>query len=264
LEIAVQCGDHLLAHALQMPRGLGWNPQPANPGPLTGFSHGAAGISWALLELAAKTCEDRFRTAASEGIAYERSLFSAKACNWPDLRVGEAPGVDSARDPAFVVAWCHGAPGIGLARLQCRRHLKDPLLDTEIEAAVKTTLANGFGANHSLCHGDLGNLELLRGAADSFPASPWAATADRVTTGILSDIKQGGWRCGNPLTVESPGLLTGIAGIGYGLLRCAEPHSVPSVLMLACPSPVRQGCVAAAMGNLPPIRDVRHTSRLPD
>jgi type 2 lantibiotic biosynthesis protein LanM len=234
LEIAVQCGDHLLANARQMPQGLGWDPQLANSGPLTGFSHGAAGISWALLELAAATGEDRFRAAALEGIAYERSLFSAPAGNWPDLRGAE--GTPRASEPAFVVAWCHGAPGIGLARLLCRRHLEDPALDNEIQAAVNTTLANGFGGNHSLCHGDLGNLELLREAAHAFPGSTWGAQVERITARVLSGINKDGWLCGNPLAVESPGLMTGIAGIGYGLLRCAEPLRVPSVLALASPN----------------------------
>ncbi|MFL6196078.1 MAG: hypothetical protein ACJ75H_18005 [Thermoanaerobaculia bacterium] len=32
-----------------------------------------------------------------------------------------------------------------------------------------------------------------------------------------------------------PGLLTGLAGIGYGLLRAADPEHVPSVLLLDLP-----------------------------
>jgi Lanthionine synthetase C-like protein len=39
------------------------------------------------------------------------------------------------------------------------------------------------------------------------------------------------------LGVESPGLMTGLAGIGYGLLRLAEPTRVPSVLVLTPPTP---------------------------
>jgi type 2 lantibiotic biosynthesis protein LanM len=237
LEFAAQCGQHLLSQAKSMTRGLGWIPACANRGPLTGFSHGTAGISWALLELAAETGEAHFRAAALEGIAYERSLFSVQACNWPDLRGGDgSPRPESAKEPEFLVAWCHGAAGIGLGRLLCRRHLEDPLLDTEIETALTTTLATGFGTNHSLCHGDLGNLELLREAARLFPESAWGMEADKITARVLSDIKNNGWRCGNPLAVESPGLMTGIAGIGYGLLRCAEPLSVPSVQALASPN----------------------------
>jgi type 2 lantibiotic biosynthesis protein LanM len=237
LQVAAQCGDHLLACARPMPQGLGWPASYPCLGPLTGFSHGAAGISWALLELAARTSEERFRAAALGGIAYERSVFSAAAGNWPDLRpVEPARKAGSAGTPPFEVAWCHGAPGIGLARLLCRQHLADPVLTTEIEAAIRTTLANGFGFNHSLCHGDLGNLEFLLGAARAFPESSWQAEADRLMAQILSSIKHDGWLCGNPLAVESPGLMTGIAGIGYGLLRCAEPARVPSVLCLAPPN----------------------------
>jgi lantibiotic modifying enzyme len=35
-----------------------------------------------------------------------------------------------------------------------------------------------------------------------------------------------------PLGAETPGLMTGLAGIGYGLLRLAEPERVSSVLLL--------------------------------
>jgi type 2 lantibiotic biosynthesis protein LanM len=236
LEIAAQCGEHLLARAVQMPRGLGWVPAFDSEAPLTGFSHGAAGISWALLELTARTGQERFRSAALGGIEYERSLFRAETGNWPDLREPEAvANRGSANELPVMVAWCHGAPGIGLARLLCRRLQQEPQFDAEIEVALRTTMAKGFGHGHCICHGDLGNLELLVEAGLAWPDSPWSREAARLATGILNRINHNGWRCGNPLAVQSPGLMTGLAGIGYGLLRCAEPEIVPSVLCLAPP-----------------------------
>jgi len=235
LEVARQCGEHLLANARKMPEGFGWEPAFATHAPLAGFSHGAAGISWALLELFALTGEERFRTAALGGIAYERSLFCAETGNWPDLRVPDGEPNEVPKPPEFPIAWCHGAPGIGMARLLCRRLLRDPTLDEEIETALRTTLAGGFGHNHCLCHGDLGNLELLLLAAQVWPEASWGKEAERQVAGILSSINRDGWFCGNPLAAESPGLMTGLAGIGYGLLRCADPKSVPSVLCLSPP-----------------------------
>jgi len=233
LQVAVRAGDHLLAHARPMSQGLGWDAPSRGLSPLAGFSHGAAGISWVLLELAAQTHQDRFRNAGLGGLAYERSLFSAEAENWPDLRERDASRAGEASKPApFPVAWCHGAPGIGLGRLSCRR-FDVPAVDEEIGAALRTTLAKGFGSNHCLCHGDLGNLELLLEAAQAWPESRWGEQAARLATGILKSIRRDGWLCGSPIAVESPGLMTGIAGIGYGLLRCAEPASVPSILSLA-------------------------------
>jgi lantibiotic modifying enzyme len=40
---------------------------------------------------------------------------------------------------------------------------------------------------------------------------------------------------GVPLGVETPGFMTGQAGMGYELLRLAEPEKVPAALVLAPP-----------------------------
>ena len=65
------------------------------------------------------------------------------------------------RDDAFQTAWCHGAPGIGLARLRSLPVLDDAATRAELRAAIATTLAHGFTGSHCLCHGGFGNLELL-------------------------------------------------------------------------------------------------------
>jgi type 2 lantibiotic biosynthesis protein LanM len=232
LEIASQCGEHLLTKARRMPQGLGWQPAFGDV-PLAGFSHGAAGIAWALLELATASGEERFRTAALQAIAYERSLFSPEAGNWMDLRPPESEAEQ--KTPQFPVAWCHGAPGVGLSRILCGRLVNEPLFKAEIETALRTTVTGGFGYNHCLCHGDLGNLEFLMEAGRALPESAWGEKARGFAAGILKAITREGWLCGNPLALESPGLMTGLAGIGYGLLRCANPAKVPSVLALAPP-----------------------------
>ena len=72
-----------------------------------------------------------------------------------------------------MTAWCHGAPGIGLARLCSLQHLDDAAIRAEIGTALQTTLAQGFGGNHSLCHGDLGNLELLLQASEMLDDPQW-------------------------------------------------------------------------------------------
>ena len=42
--------------------------------------------------------------------------------------------------------------------------------------------------------------------------------------------------CGTQTSLASPGLMAGLAGIGYGLLRLACSERVPSVLVLAPPA----------------------------
>lgn len=78
----------------------------------------------------------------------------------------------------------------------------------------------------SLCHGELGIAEVLA-------AVPGGEPARRRHAGLVLDaIDRYGPCCGTPDGVPTPGLLTGLAGIGYGLLRLGFPNRVPSALLL--------------------------------
>jgi class II lanthipeptide synthase len=54
---------------------------------------------------------------------------------------------------------------------------------------------------------------------------------------MLVGIAEYGWSCGLPLSSQTPGLMVGLAGLGYGLLRAADPGHVPSVLTLQAKQP---------------------------
>src|SRR5690606_28785283 len=115
--LATICGDRLIAKARPMRRGIAWMMGDQQDHALAGFSHGAAGIGWALSHLAAATGEGRFRDAARAAMEFERDVFSPERQNWPDLRPPERPpppGVTFV--PPSICAWCHGAAGIGMAR----------------------------------------------------------------------------------------------------------------------------------------------------
>ncbi|HEX8436540.1 type 2 lanthipeptide synthetase LanM family protein [Archangium sp.] len=233
LELAKRCGERLLATAVPVPGGgMGWKGTTAEA-PLAGFSHGNAGIAYALLELASATGDTRYRELAHQALAYERSLFVPERANWRDLR--EPEGVQEGVRTGFMVSWCHGAPGIALGRLGSLRHLEGPQVRAELETALQTTLHEGFGGNHSLCHGDLGNLESLYVAGEVLGESRWIHAARERAAHVLHQGRESGWRCGLPRGTETPGLMMGLAGIGYGLLRLAAPERVPSVLSLELP-----------------------------
>ncbi len=226
LAVAAQCGDRLIACSKPMNTGIGWSGRAMGDTPLAGFSHGAAGIAWALLKLAAVTNADRYRSAAVAAIEYERSLFLPTGQGWLDPRRRET------RDQGHIMtAWCHGAPGIGLGRLTSLTRIDDEKVQAEIRVALELTLARGFGQSHSLCHGDLGNLDFLLQARAML--NDGGALIERISAIILQDLEIHGPVCGVPSGIESPGLMTGLAGIGYGLLRIAEPARIPSVLTLS-------------------------------
>jgi len=105
LEVAIACGDHLLRYAQPVRGGLGWAIPRLGPRPLAGFAHGAAGIAWALLELAAATGKEHYRAVARQAVGYERHLYSPEAGNWPDLRRNWVGALAGAAAP--------GRPGAG-------------------------------------------------------------------------------------------------------------------------------------------------------
>jgi hypothetical protein len=81
----------------------------------------------------------------------------------------------------------------------------------KIEIALKNTFERGFGLNHSLYHGDLGNLELLLESGMRLGDPQRLGRAKQIATTILESSKENGWICGIPPGVEKPGLMDGLA-----------------------------------------------------
>ncbi|MDX1416319.1 MAG: type 2 lanthipeptide synthetase LanM family protein [Candidatus Promineifilaceae bacterium] len=234
LDTAAACGDHLLSSARKRAGGLCWATARYGGQDLAGFAHGAGGIAWALQELAAVTRNKNYSTTALQALAYERTHFSAAAQNWPDLRQNDPAA--AAEPPRYPAAYCFGAAGAGLSRLAINRHLADEQLANEIETALMTTLNEGFGRSHCLCHGDLGNLELLLQAAQAGYKPQLDPEIERLKRMVIDGINRRGWQSGGPGGVEMPGLMLGSAGMGYQLLRLAAPDRMPSILLLAPPT----------------------------
>jgi type 2 lantibiotic biosynthesis protein LanM len=199
---AVRCGEHLLEKRQ-------WT--------MTGLSHGAAGISLALFRLGDATGDARFLDAAREAIAYEDSLFDAEEGNWPDLRY---------KHRSFMNAWCHGAAGIGMARLAGAAIDETPAICRDIDAARAAILREGAGAKDGLCCGALGRAELLVALHDDRAIEHASAVVERARA-------SGGYRLSGRSGADffDPSLFQGLAGIGYELLRIARPAEVASVLV---------------------------------
>ncbi|HEY6748992.1 MAG TPA: lanthionine synthetase LanC family protein [Mycobacteriales bacterium] len=130
------------------------------------------------------------------------------------------------------VAWCHGASGIALARTARLGDSEERAVCEEIEIAVASTLRESVGQNNSLCHGDLGNLEIVALAADRLNKPDWRRRANEMLAQAVEGGRRHGWLSGMPTGVEAPGFMTGLAGIGYALLRAGFPAEIPSVLLL--------------------------------
>ena len=200
---------------------------------LTGFSHGAAGVGYALLRLSAATGESRFREAASEAIAWENGLFCEDASNWPDLR----PEVARNGERAFMASWCHGAAGIGLARAAGLSIDDSPAARRDVLRAIEGALRHrgrGSDVDH-LCCGTFGRVELGLVAAERLGRPDLLEAAGRLAAARVEAARSsGGYRfdSGPSPDAASPSFFRGLSGIGWQLLRLADPSALPAVTLL--------------------------------
>ncbi|MFE4018168.1 type 2 lanthipeptide synthetase LanM family protein [Streptomyces sp. NPDC059101] len=237
-DLARRAARHLVTGAVPggTGRGLAWeHHQIGSSRPLTGFAHGTAGIVTALARLHPFVPEEGCAAAVTGGLAYEKEAFDAEAGNWPDFR-SDAPS-------PFRSLWCHGAAGIGMSRLDLLGRTATTGREEELAADAMAALRPGdSGAgtlrltgrgSDSMCHGDLGNLELLLLAEQSSRVEPGhlaRSLGEKLDAAAETD-----WVCGSPSRSEAPGLMTGLSGVGHQLLRFACPEQVPSVLLLHPP-----------------------------
>jgi len=188
-----------------------------------GFAHGVTGIGWALAHLARATRSAQYEQLAQEAFAFQDALFDEQDQNWRDLRkLGKA---------TTIAAWCHGAVGIGLAHLNLDPTLSQASTRKLLHRAAAATWRLGMGWNHCACHGDLGAWELLNYAIAAGEA-PKELSSSNLLDVILTSLEQDGPSCGIGRTAFTPGLLPGLGGIAYQLMRAHPEHDLPSILTL--------------------------------
>lgn len=191
---------------------------------LAGLSHGAAGMAAALAAIACATADSQWQDAAAAMLVHEDRLFDAGRGNWRHLGGG---GVD------FKSTWCHGAPGIALARhgiAACLPTLAQRL-DASIATALATTRNTPLAEVDDLCCGEAGRIEILLCLAAGDGAAEQALAAR------LPD-----WAAGRVLTLaaraeapEDPSLLRGLGGLAHVLVRHLAPEVAAPVLMPLTP-----------------------------
>jgi lantibiotic modifying enzyme len=236
---ALDLGDELLDMAELSKSGMSWSsPMHPRQRNLCGFSHGTAGIGYALLELYKASGAMLYRDVAVQAFEYERGFFNPSAGNWPDLRnlASHSHSIKMNRYPAF---WCHGAPGIALSRLRAFELLGDKKCRAEAIIALETTgktlaaLRSGRLGNYSLCHGATGNADVLQ-YGDEVLGPCWGG-ARKALEGVGDTGIDMFFARNRPWLAEkhyegNPGLFLGTSGIGYFYLRLHDP-SVPSILI---------------------------------
>lgn len=217
--------DHLRTR--QHPNG-GWVTPIAARG-LTGYSHGASGFALALARAALALDDEQALESALRALEYERSQFDPAHGNWRDLRNSAS---------TLMVAWCHGATGIALARSQLLRLMPDheqaERWYDELSIAITTTVeAPPRNVDH-LCCGNAGRAAALAGLGFRHDVPRARERAEEITHRLLQR-HQGALRfrlhdSNTGAAIGQASLMTGLAGIGLHLLAQDSDHALLDLL----------------------------------
>jgi lantibiotic modifying enzyme len=240
---AIELGDLLINSAQPTGGGLAWPLAPGSEELLCGLAHGAAGVALALDRLARVVPGgDRFAEAARRARDYERGWYDGRHGSWADLR---AEVVEmAAGNQVCPHYWCHGSVGIGADRmtaadndLYARADAMVALAGARAEARRLISGPCGPGGgdqvNASQCHGMAGLIDLFIDAWLIDGEAAHLMLARECAEFMRNDAgRSGGWRSGVPGGDWAPGLMLGLAGTGWALLRIALPGAIPSCWQL--------------------------------
>src|SRR5438067_3840189 len=133
---------------------------------------------------------------------------------------------------AYMTNWCHGAPGIGLARLVIHDITQDCSLLKQIRKNMEATARFSLDNLDHLCCGNLGRLDIQLEYALRMENSLLDSVQRDAAFVVQRYYANNNFRLfvDTPSKVFCPGLFSGAAGIGYALLRLSSPGTLPCVL----------------------------------
>ena len=181
-----------------------------------GFSHGTSGIVAALSYYYKYINNDEYiLEIISKGIESENKQYNNNFHNWFSDHTNN-----------YTTTWCHGSSGILLSRFIVKNNICHKInTENDINNALISIFNRKITPNYSLCHGELGNLDILLYIKEndklcnhkiSKEIERSISNLEKNLTNIRGDI-------------NTIGLMGGITGLAYGLLRILQPGSIPSV-----------------------------------
>jgi hypothetical protein len=231
--------DRLITEARISGHGLKWDYSSSKKAydSMTGFSHGASGIAWVLMQVGQYFNAAGLIYLAKEALKYEMQYFHKPAKNWLDLRLGphrlNKPDVHDWKLETFlpemtdVNAWAHGAAGIGLSRQMALQMTKEKKYEEDCKNVLERCL-------HDLEKLNRTDFTLVSGYCGMIPFLLNCKMESQIVF-ILDQARKLHQKtrsfntyvsCG----VDDHGLLSGKSGIGYIILDILMGQSSANIL----------------------------------
>ncbi|MCB2356541.1 type 2 lanthipeptide synthetase LanM family protein [Clostridium estertheticum] len=190
----------------------------------SGYAHGIAGILVNLYKLYLIVKDERIIKLFKLLLEYEREDFKIEKEN--EWRIS-TDNNDTAK------GWCHGSPGILLEKVILKKlGYYDSKIDAELEGALYSTINLGIGNNVSYCHGDLGNISILLYYSKIYNDKNLEQKCLSTFQNIYSNHLENGWHDEKKSFSKFKGLMLGISGVGFSLLKNSYSSTIDDFLWI--------------------------------
>lgn len=212
--------QHLLEQAIVTAETASWPSSIPSRGPTTGFAHGVSGIGYALTRAYRRLRGDELESLIRGAERFIHGCFDPERGTWAEDAGGSASSMD---------VWCHGAPGIAIFYDELAQVFADDVFAQRRAESQKSVVRFASFENDSICHGTLGNVDLLLTLKRRADPRLIEVGGDTTLEDVAAELTQRPLVCGNDRRHDSLSLFTGFAGGIYQLLRLERNGSLPSV-----------------------------------
>lgn len=242
--------DRLITEARVSKTGLKWDYHASKKAydSMTGFSHGASGIAYVLMQLSQYFSTPGLLYLAEEALAYEMQYFNPPSKNWLDLRIGNynlsKPDAHLWKletfisDMTSVNAWAHGAAGVGISRIQAFNHTQKDIYLQQCEVVLERCL-NDINqlkrSDFTVVSGYCGMIPFLLKYQKSFGINLTQPILSVFQAAEMECLQTKGYNGYVSCAANDYGLFSGKAGVGYMLLQCLLGDRTDFVTMPGLP-----------------------------
>lgn len=184
----------------------------------SGFAHGIAGLLYAATVL---PVDDTVRRPAVERLLARLDDFFDDASG--DWRTNASPMA------SWATGWCHGSSGIALALGAASAAGYGREVGDRLDVALRRMHAHGFGRNITLCHGDMGNLDVLRYLRSA--GQDVDEQIERAYRRLPAPVIDERLTSADSRYAHTNSIMVGSSGVLLSLLRRLDPEGVRSPLL---------------------------------
>lgn len=189
----------------------------------TGFGHGTMGILTALARYYKIYRDETVIEDIKSSLEWMDTMFLKEESNW----------YRDSKKKEIALGWCHGASGILLGYSLIKEYCPQVSgIEKYMKAARNVVIDKGLGNNATLCHGDLGNLEILYIYGKLCGDLECIQLYEKGIVWEFYNVILKRWKGQCFRGREIFGMMIGLTGFGYAITRYLKQESVSAVLFI--------------------------------